>query len=384
MRARLVLFLLALPALTAAASAGCSEGAATAPGGDAGPDGTPPLVDSGASDASGGGRNCEADRSPDGLAAHLDCAGLYEDFASKKVAPNTRAFRPGVEFWSDGASKARFVHLPSGAKIDSSKVDEWSFPVGTRFWKEFKLEGRRIETRLFEKTASGWRHATYRWNGAETEATRMEAGERILRPGQAPYEIPKADDCMYCHAGRAEPVLGFEPLSLGLPNATGVTLNVLAAEGLLSAAPSVTTFSIPDDGTERAAPAIAWLHANCGHCHNETPSAGAAGAALRMIVRPSHLVSVNAGSGDGGATSLPVYATGVCKPSERDAPGGGKYLYIAGGAPSESLAAILLGSRSEPGTETIVSQMPPIVSHTVDVAGKKLVDEWIAALPPCP
>jgi hypothetical protein len=362
---------------------GCSEDAETTvpPTVDSGSDVQTTPVDAGSTVDARPARDCVADRSADGLATHLECAGLYEDFASKRVGAATRPFTPGFSFWSDGAEKQRFVYLPPGSKIDVSNFDEWSFPKGTRFWKEFTVGGKRIETRLFEKLAEGWKRTSYRWNDGETDATRTEAGELLSLPGRTPYEVPKGEHCDYCHAGRVEPVLGFQALSLGVATASGVTLSVLQAEGWLSTTPPATTLMIPNDDTTLAAPAIGWLHANCGHCHNSNPNAGAAGASLRMLVRPSQLLP---DSGVTSARGLDVWSTGVCKPSERDAPSGGKYLYIAGGSASTSLAAILLGSRADAGTETIISQMPPIVTHAVDVAGKKLVDDWIAALPTCP
>jgi hypothetical protein len=332
-------------------------------------------------------RDCKADLDTDGLQKNLDCAHFYEDFAAKKVSVDNRPFAPGLVFWSDGAEKERFVFLPPNTTIDITTFDEWKLPTGTRFWKEFKINGKRIETRLFEKTAAGWKHATYRWNDAETAAVRKNNGERIELPNRTPYEIPKPEDCDYCHSGRVEPVLGFDALSLGVSTATGVTLSVLAAENRLAPAPApVTTFTIPDDQTGKASDAIGWLHANCGHCHNDNTASAGFGAKLKMLVRPSHLLATDGGAPDGGVTArdLPVYVTGVCKPSERDNGLGGKYLYIAGGSPSTSIADILLSSRADAGSESIVSQMPPIVTHMVDVVGKKKVDDWISALPVCP
>lgn len=331
-------------------------------------------------DADSGVLACAGDRGADGLATHLSCAGLYTNIATKTVDGNTREFTPGVVFWSDGAEKQRFVYLPPGTKIDISNFDEWSYPQGTRLWKEFKLDGKRVETRLYEKTPKGWKHTSYRWNADESEAVRNDAGEVITLAERTPYQIPTTNECNYCHAGRQEPALGFEAVSLGLATAKGVTLAALAAEDRLSTAPPATAFTIPEDATGIAAPALAWLHANCGHCHNANPNAGAVGSSLRTHIRASDLL-VN---GTPSAETLATWTTGVCKASERDAPGGGKYLYVAAGSPGTSLASLLLGSRATPGAESIVNQMPPITSHMVDKAGQKLVDDWITALAPCP
>ena len=76
--------------------------------------------------------------------------------------PRAAALQAGLELWSDGAAKQRWIAIPPGTKIDTSNIDEWVFPNGTKAWKEFRLDGKRIETRLYEKGASGtWRHATF-------------------------------------------------------------------------------------------------------------------------------------------------------------------------------------------------------------------------------
>ena len=116
---------LALP-LALAAWAGCSssDGAAT-PGPDAGPEATvadalPPVDSSPPVDAAPPKRDCAADLQTDGLQMHLDCTGLYSDFAAKTIALENKPYTPGVQFWSDGAVKSRFLYQPPGATIDIS------------------------------------------------------------------------------------------------------------------------------------------------------------------------------------------------------------------------------------------------------------------------
>ena len=52
------------------------------------------------------------------------------------------------------------------------------FPVGTRLWKEFSL-GRRLETRMLERTREGWRFATYVWTEDGTDAVLAPPGSRV-------------------------------------------------------------------------------------------------------------------------------------------------------------------------------------------------------------
>src|SRR6188472_1678937 len=71
------------------------------------------------------------------LPVRLSLTGLHAPGFAESMAPDVRSFRPRFELWSDGASKRRWVWLPPGTRIDTSDMDSWQFPVGTKFWKEF-------------------------------------------------------------------------------------------------------------------------------------------------------------------------------------------------------------------------------------------------------
>jgi hypothetical protein len=371
--------------LAGAAWAGCTDEAEptpTPPSEEAGPDTAAPDVYVPPVDAApDSGRDCAADVEKDGLLKHLDCTGLYSDLPSKTVAADAKPYTPGVEFWSDGAEKSRFLYLPPGAKIDISNFDEWKFPNGTKIWKEFKVGGKRIETRLYVKAKDSWRHTNYRWNDTETDAVRDDKGEKVVIPGRAaPYEIPETFTCNNCHQGRAEPVLGVEAVSLGLPTAKGVTLATLAAEGRFSSTPPTTTFTIPDDGSGKAAPALTWMHANCGTCHNDSVGAGAGFTGLFLLLRPSQLLPE---AGTATAQDLDPWKTTVGQMSTRqDTDAGVNYVRIVKGDPSASLVSILSGRRVDAGEEpSSAIQMPPIVTRLPDTQGHALLDTWITAIP---
>jgi hypothetical protein len=337
-----------------------------------------PQPDAGSGDASAdvtpaadAAVDCPTDVQPDGLARHLACT----DFFTAEKKP----FTPGFVFWSDGAEKQRWVVFPPGGKIDITSFDEWKLPVGIELWKEFAIDGKKIETRLYKKLDAGWKHTTYRWNDAQTEAVRKDSGDSVALTGRTPFEVPSTSQCDYCHAAHEEPVLGFDAVSLGVASAQGVTLATLAAEDRFSAAPPATALTIPDDATGKAAAALGWLHANCGNCHVERVGAGAYGSTFRMRVTATQLMSATS------ATELSAYTTGYCKPSERIDPGtGGFYKYLAGTAPASSLASIMATARATPGQESVLNQMPPLVTHQPDTAGLALLDAWIGALPVCP
>src|SRR5689334_20348862 len=106
----------------------------------------------------------------------LSETGLYTDIATKTVASRFVPFAPANVLWSDGAVKLRWYSIPEGATIDSSDMNHWKFPVGTQFFKEFSLDGKRLETRLVWRVADTGDRETdtllgaFVWNDDETEA----------------------------------------------------------------------------------------------------------------------------------------------------------------------------------------------------------------------
>ena len=98
-----------------------------------------------------------------------------------KIDARNRPFSPQYPLWSDGAAKRRWIRLPEGAAIDAGDVSRWEFPIGTKFWKEFSFDGRKVETRfLWRVSQEQWVFASYAWNEAQTEAV-AGAGNRHRR-----------------------------------------------------------------------------------------------------------------------------------------------------------------------------------------------------------
>jgi hypothetical protein len=306
------------------------------------------------------------------LPSELSCTGLYADIESKEIAPGVRAFAPASELWSDGADKQRWIFLPEGTQIDTSVQDDWQFPVGTQLWKEFSWNGHRVETRLFEKTGDNrWLKAAYHWNADETRATRFAGGE-VDVAGET-YYIPSAKECDQCHKGRDDRALGFELISLALPGATGLTLSALMAEGLLTDEPTQATFEIGDDGTGHAAPALAWMHVNCGvSCHNGNPAAEGYSSDLRLRLPAEGIDGRSPAEFDSVVSTVGVDAT---TPRWLDRK------RIAAGSPEDSLVYFLASTRDPNNPK---DQMPPIASRRVDQDGLMLLESWISALPATP
>ena len=215
-----------------------------------------------------GGNDCVDDTSLPLLEeppSKLSETGLYADISTDQIASYALAYHPKFELWSDGAEKKRYAYLPKCSQIDATNMDEWSFPVGTRFWKEFTVDGKRIETRLIHRFGSGpgdFIFAAYQWNDEGTDADRVPEG--VSDAMGTAHDIPSADKCTRCHGVLPEKILGFGAIELNHEGA-GQTLATLGAEGRLSK-PNAKMFSVPGDPKAQAA--LGYLHANCGNCHN--------------------------------------------------------------------------------------------------------------------
>src|SRR5262245_21735632 len=69
--------------------------------------------------------------------ATLADTGRCLDAGCCQIASNVHAYTPHYQLWSDSATKRRWIYLPPGTQIDTSDMDFWKFPVGTKLWKEF-------------------------------------------------------------------------------------------------------------------------------------------------------------------------------------------------------------------------------------------------------
>jgi hypothetical protein len=299
----------------------------------------------------------------------LECAGLYADFASQTLSPNAKSYAPAVPLWSDGATKERWIELPPGQAIDATDPNEWVFPVGTKVFKQFTYEGKRVETRMFQKTAPNfWVHATYAWNADQT-ATAISFGATVpVDADGGTWVIPTPDDCDLCHRGRSDRILGFEQVSLGLEGATGLTLLQLVVQGLVTPAPTQVNLRIGDDGTGLDAPALGWLHINCGvTCHNENENSDGYGAKMFLRLDPTLL------DGSPVSSSWDPLRTTIGVPCVSGSVAGQPRI-----VPGDPSASVIVKLTSERG----VLQMPPIASRVVDTTDVAAVAAWIQHMSP--
>jgi len=306
----------------------------------------------------------------------LQDTGLYADFETLQVDPKHLAFSPQYPLWSDGAAKRRWVSLPPGTTIEGSDPDAWSFPIGTRLWKEFSFDGRRVETRFMERGADGqWLYAAYAWSPDGREASLVSERGRLdahALAGGRSHAIPGVNDCKACHQGGRSEVLGFSALQLSperdrnAPHAEprparSVDLDDLIAKGLLTGFPKSLQDAPPRivaaSSTERAA--LGYLHGNCGHCHN------AQGSLQNLALFLRHV---------SGANVPPAITSTIGQPVKKAAPGqsADAVLRVAPGHPEQSGLMQRVGSRYP------ALQMPPLGTELVDKEAVSLLQRWIA------
>ena len=303
----------------------------------------------------------------DALPTLLSETGLYNDIGSKEINPAVSAFTPRFQLWSDGADKSRWAYIPECEVVDTSDMNDWRFPVGTRFFKEFSVDGKRIETRLIERIGDGPRdfaYASYQWNDNETEAHRVDE-DGLEDAGGTQHDIPSKSACLRCHGtyarggGRPSRALGFSALQLSHEDSE-VTLDTLVSDGRLSDPPTVT-IDVPGDPVTVAA--LGTLHANCGNCHNDTTDG-------LPQVDLSLWLDVNLDSVEQSAT----WRTAVGQPNItfNDQHVSAR---IAPGLPDESAVLYRMKQRGNN------AQMPPLASETPDADGIAAVQAWVESLP---
>jgi hypothetical protein len=306
--------------------------------------------------------------------ATLDGTGLCLNAACTEINPDAKEYRPRFELWADGATKRRWIELPPGTQIDTTNMDRWVFPVGTKLWKEFTRDGTRVETRFITKNLAdddapaAWFFVTYEWNASQDATTVRAVG--VEDANGTLHDIPSRAQCKECHDSlRPSRVLGFQALQLDFDSAAGLLdLEDLIAGGLLTAPPTGgtagTRFPLPGNDIEKAA--LGYMHGNCGHCHN--PSSPTFDIApVDVLIDTTKLASF---------VGTPTFVTTV----DVDAAvsffeNGTEYSkIIISGDPANS--GLIVRMNSSQG----IRRMPKIASEVVDPDGQTALVAWINAL----
>jgi len=279
--------------------------------------------------------------------------------------------------------------LPPGSTIDASQADHWQFPVGTKFYKEFRSQDGtlRIETRVMEKlfdsnSTAAWNYDTYVWS-ADQKSVHVEV-DGVSNALGSGLDVPARKLCTSCHNQSGYPrdmVNGFQAIQLNWSGAE-VSLQTLIAEGKLANYRSdiVAAAVIPGrNATETAA--LGYLHGNCAHCHTLNDDA-------------PHYMTLFIAVGVPLASQL-AWTTTVCV-YPHTATESYATQRIAAGAPSNSAlynrdsvrghqqpaaTPVDAGAALDGPSDSI--QMPPIATNVVDNAAMAVEAQWIANLTGC-
>jgi hypothetical protein len=287
---------------------------------------------------------------------------LMPGIAPLTLAANVRHFVPKYPLWSDGADKDRYIYIPSCSTIDTSDMDHWEFPVGTRLWKTFTVasagvaQGVRVETRLIHRYGTGrsdWLYAAYQWDETAPDdpasATPVPAG--VINANGTTHDIPSEEACVDCHGKLPERVLGFSAFQLS-HDGIGNDLDIERTSNLgWLTVPAPEGFAVPGTPVQQAA--LGYLHGNCGGCHSDRGEQ--IPAASPMLLR----LSVD--QTDYAQTDVVATTVGIPTFNEEGVTSG--TLRIAPMDPESSSMLIRMQAR---GTEL---QMPPL-----DTTSTKLPD----------
>lgn len=320
--------------------------------------------------------------------SRLSETGLYSDFAKRTVSDGLIAYAPRHSFWADGAEKSRWLYLPPGTTIDTSKMDHWVFPVGTKVWKEFRVGEKLVETRLMmkvrEDAPAGWWMAAYVWNEDGSDAVSAPKGvENALGTG---HLVPTHAECHNCHQGMRDVLISVSAIQLshtgegytydggaadaasdaGSSDASDASagpsrasvLRSLADAGLLSHPPP-TDFEIPGAGAIKDA--LAYLHVNCGSCHNDESLRLNTQTRMRLRLLVDQTTPEQTGA----------YTTTIGTVMRHPLPGSTDVLVP--GRVEESGIWVRMARRDN-------FAMPPAGTQRVDDAGVEMIRRWIAAL----
>lgn len=296
----------------------------------------------------------------------LSATGCFEPSAPTNPVSTLVPYDINSPLWSDGAEKRRWMSIPPGAKIHVRDDGDLEPPIGTVLVKEFRLQGKPVETRLFVRHVDGdWGGYTYEWADDGSDAHLLDA-EKFKQVGAVEWFFPSTPQCLRCHTKESNRSLGLEiaQLNRSFTYPDGTTANQLTRleqMGLLDKAIGDPTAlpRYPDPlGTDPVeARARSYLHANCAFCHRPGASP-----------RTKHDLLF----------TTPFAATQLCDEVTVVSDFGNPDMrLLKPGDPS--LSALSIRMKRVDGM-----RMPPLASSVVDTAGVAVIDAWIQSIATCP
>ena len=299
----------------------------------------------------------------------LSATGCVNPSNPAQPASGLIPYSVNASFWSDNATKDRWMALPNNTLITVGSNNDWDFPTSSVLMKNFRIGTRLIETRLLMRHPDGnWGGFTYEWNTQQTDANLVQGGAiRDIGGGQQ-WIFPSESQCLQCHTSAAGRSLGLETAQLNRNHTypqTGRTANELLTLNTIGmfTPPIADPAAQPvmPDPANTSAPlanrARAYLHTNCAQCH-----------------RPGGSTAVNL---DLRYTTT-FAATNTCNvtPQMGDLGLGANARLIAPGSAANSILINRTNRRDLHG-------MPPVGSNQVDAAGVTLLTQWVNSLSGC-
>ena len=310
----------------------------------------------------------------------LSQTGAFSDTRQRIPSKGLLPYDLIVAFWSDGASKTRWVAIPN-KEIRYSASGQWIFPPGTVFVKNFDLPvdandpnaKRRLETRLLVRDSVGGVYGvTYKWRADDSDADLLPGSLRedisiktaTGQPRRQTWYYPSRKDCLTCHTAGAGGVLGVKTRQLNhnFSYPTGVTDNELRSWshiGLFDREiPADELHSVPtlaaSDDTSRSLEerARSYLDANCSHCHHPGGTVAYFDARYTTPLAQQGLI-------DGPV----LIDQGIDRPR-----------VISPHDVWRSIAFMRVNTDGD-------IRMPPLARETIDQKGVALLSEWIQSLP---
>lgn len=311
--------------------------------------------------------------SPAQLPELLSETGCFSELAGMTPAPNVRPYDVTIPFWSDGAEKKRWVHVPSGSTLGTGENGTLVYPVGSAFIKHFEIpqasgDLRRLETRVLVVTEDGVQGFSYRWNEEGTDAILLdgpldETFDTPAEGGPTEWHYPSRNECRVCHTESTQGVLGAD--ELGLLTASTTDWGQLSAwiesgewvPGGAYLEPPYPHFPSLESEASTEDQARGYLHVNCAGCHRPGGPAGARSFDLRA--------------------TTPFAEMGICNQEPLKSTLGieGAFL-LAPGQPDKSLVAQRMHRQGE-------ERMPPLGTTVLDIQGITVLETWIGTLEGC-
>ncbi len=297
----------------------------------------------------------------------LSETGLFESVRGHKIAAHVVSYEVNAPFWSDAAEKMRFFVLPEGEAFGYREDGTWEVPVGTTLVKSFQAPGggaaRILETRLIERTATGWEAATYVWNQAQTDATLVPGGsqfELYQRSGVSIWHAPSASECAICHVEAAGYALGLTTAQLNRKNASGedqlerwIERGILRVPDTFDVDSAAAHIAPQDESQDLETRARTWLEVNCAMCHYPSgPGNAAIDLRFATPLAQTGLVDGEVAQGDFGIEDARI---------------------VAPGDPGRSILWYRVHTLGD-------GRMPNVATNRVDEQGSNLLRAWIEGL----